>query len=92
MEIIMTAKWLLNLPETAAEAEMRGFKKSNILPDFSEDENTAWLEVRRLNGPRRRVVVAPGANPGTSLVCYYDDNTGKYTDCRIVPDTALGQG
>lgn len=86
------------IPRTANAADKRGLKKLpfnftgmsdteaakfNLVHMDSVGIRTGALGIIGTLPPR----IVPGTEPGTHLACYYDPNTGDYTDCRIVHDT-----
>ncbi len=83
------------LPRTAKAADLRKLKKVK-LSRLPKDELDRFNFVK-LDGASRRAGTLgligtvpdhppktfPGQEPGTYIVCYYDPNTGDYTDCRV---------
>jgi hypothetical protein len=38
------------------------------------------------------IVVGIGAEPGTSIVCFFNENTGNFDRCRTVRNSEIGIG
>jgi hypothetical protein len=63
------------IPRTAKEAKKAGYKPVAKIKhaDLSGAEKKKWAMVK---------AAAPQGGP--HIVCYYDPNTGEYTDCHTV--------
>jgi hypothetical protein len=64
----MATKSSLSIPETAEHAVNQGYKKTPIVH--------ATLPVAE---KKNWALVKPGS---PHIICYYDPNTGEYTDCH----------
>jgi hypothetical protein len=66
------------IPKTATHATEQGYKKVNKTPPVSAAAATSTATKAKW------ALVQPGS---PHIVCYYDPNTGEYTDCHSSDDS-----
>jgi hypothetical protein len=67
------------LPRTARAAKRRGAEDVEAI-------NFSSLSRKKM---KEWVRIGPGAVPGTSIICYFNENTGNYDRCVSVPTSQL---
>jgi hypothetical protein len=77
----MAGKRARGFPKTARAAKQRGA------------ETVAAVDFGALSNKKKKewIRVGPGAVPGTSIICYFNENTGNYDRCVSVPNGQLGK-
>jgi hypothetical protein len=99
----MAMKKKHGIPRTSKAADALGLKKVRVsFKTMKEPEKKNWVHIAAAGarhgaiGRMRLDVASPRArrigpgSPGTVIVCYYDENTGEYTDCREIPAGSAG--
>jgi hypothetical protein len=68
-----------------AKGAGRKWDKLDVAPETLAGR--AWLSLDAIapsdTKPPR---IGPGPRPGTHTVCYYNQNSGQWDDCYVVPD------
>ena|SRR5436305_195103 len=82
------------IPRTSKAADALGLKKARVnFKKMDAGEKKNWLHISSRavrHGALGSVRIGPSNQPGMVIACYYDENTGEYTDCRKVPAGSVG--
>ena len=83
--ISKTAKQVLSIPRSTSAARRRKWAKPDAALDTPATHT--WLDLASLVGTDNRPPrIGIGPRPGTHMVCYYNEDSGQYDDCHVVPD------
>jgi hypothetical protein len=68
-----------------AKAAGRKWDKLNVAPETLAGR--AWLSLDAIApGDTKPPRIGPGPRPGTHTVCYYNQDSGQWDNCYVVPD------
>jgi len=74
------------LPRTASAARGRGHKKVDVnFDEMSDREKSKWTTIASRGVAHGDIGRVGPASGGGKIVCYYDENTGNYDICHVVP-------